>query len=91
MCKPWEGDVKFRAVEDFTAFAEPGYAKIAWSISVDPLGGTRALVRTETRVVTTDAASRRAFRRYWSFVWPGVTLIRREMLRMIKRRAERSA
>jgi hypothetical protein len=93
VCKPWEGDVKFRAVpaEEFAAFAEPGYAKIAWSITVTRLGGTRALIRTETRVVTTDGESRRRFRRYWSFVSPGVGLIRREMLRLIKRRAERSA
>jgi hypothetical protein len=93
VCKPWEGDVKFRAVpaEEFAAFAEPGYAKIAWSITVNRLGGTRSLIRTETRVVTTDAESRRRFRRYWSLVSPGVGLIRREMLRLIKRRAERSA
>jgi hypothetical protein len=91
VCKPWEGDVKFRAVDDFASFAEPGYAKIAWSLSVDALGGTRALVRTETRVVTTGAESRKLFRRYWSFASPGIRLIRREMLRMIKRRAEKSA
>jgi hypothetical protein len=92
VCKPWEGNVTFRAVpaEELAAFAEPGYAKIAWSVTVSRLGGTRALIRTETRVVTTDAESRRRFRRYWAFVSPGVGLIRREMLRLIKRKAERS-
>ncbi len=92
VCKPWEGDVKFRAVPaaELAAFAEPGYAKIAWSVTVTRLGGMRTLIRTETRVVTTDAESRRRFRRYWAFVSPGVGLIRREMLRLIKRKAERT-
>ena len=41
-------------------------------------------------MVTTDAESRRRFRRYWALVSPGMNLIRREMLRLIKRRAERT-
>ena len=93
VCKPWEGDVTFRPVpaEEFAAFAEPGYTKIAWGITVDRVGGLRTLIRTETRVSTTDDESRRRFRRYWAFVAPGVGLVRRELLRMIKRKAEKIA
>ena len=93
VCKPWEGDVTFRPVpaEEVAAFAEPGFTKIAWGITVDRVGGLRTLIRTETRVSTTDEESRRRFRRYWAFVAPGVGLVRRELLRMIKRQAEKSA
>jgi hypothetical protein len=80
-------------VEDgaaFAAFAEPGFAKAATSLRVDPEGaGTR--LETETRVVTTDAASRRAFGRYWAVIGRGSDLVRLSWLRAIARRAERAA
>jgi hypothetical protein len=46
------------------------------------------LLTTETRVYATDAASRRAFARYWRVIYPGSSLIRRMWLRAIKKRAE---
>jgi hypothetical protein len=46
---------------------------------------------TETRASTTDPQAREKFRRYWSFVAPGVELIRMAMMRPIKRDAERRA
>ena len=51
--------------------------------------GAGSRLSTETRVVTTDAATRRTFARYWLVVRTGSGLIRREMLRELKRRAER--
>jgi hypothetical protein len=89
--QPWKADVQFHGVEPekFAAFNEPGYAKIAWTMVVEPVSPTASVFRTETRVTTTDAESRRRFRRYWSLVSPGVLLIRREMLRLIRRDAER--
>jgi hypothetical protein len=42
-------------------------------------------------VATTDPSARAKFRRYWVMVSPGVLLIRREMLRLVKREAERRA
>lgn len=88
--QPWKADVQFRGLppEEFTAFNEPGYAKIAWTIVVEPKDATASVFRTETRVTTTDPDSRRRFRRYWSLVSPGVRLIRREILRLIRREAE---
>ena len=50
-----------------------------------------AILRTETRVVTTDPESRERFRRYWSVFSPGIVLIRYEVLRMVKAEAERGA
>ena len=90
--QPWETAPVFRSIpaEEFAAFAEPGYVKIAWTLRADPLfGDDRTVFRTETRVVTTDAVARARFRKYWAFVEPGVKLIRIAMLRPLKRQAER--
>lgn len=91
--QPWQPDVEFQglAPEEFTAFAEPGYAKIAWTLAVEPVAPERSIFRTETRVITTDPQSRERFRRYWSVVSPGIILIRYEMLRLVRREAARRA
>jgi hypothetical protein len=89
--QPWLANVRFRGLppEEFAAFQDPGYAKIVVSVVAEPIGRTESFFRTETRVMTTDADSRSRFRRYWSFVSPGVLLIRREMLRLVRQEAER--
>lgn len=91
--KPWEADVVFRALppQDFTAFHEPGFAKIVWTLRADPVDSTHSIFRTETRVMTTDAESRRLFRRYWAFVSPGIWLIRWVALDPVRKEAERRA
>lgn len=91
MTQPWRADVEFRSVppDEFAAFAEPGYVKVAWSLRVDPAEEGRSLFRTETRATTTDAASRAAFRRYWSLFSPGIVLVRRASLGLLKNEAER--
>jgi hypothetical protein len=89
--KPWEPNVRFRAVlpDDFAAFAQPGFVKIAWTLRVDPLEDGTSMFRTETRAVATDAEAVARFRRYWAFASPGIALIRRLSLRPLKREAER--
>ncbi len=89
--QPWEADVRFRSLppDEFAAFDAPGYAKIAWTIRAEPLGPATSRFCTETRVATTDADSRKRFRRYWTMVSPGVRLIRRESLRLVRADAER--
>ena len=77
----WRGGVRPDAPE-FRTFAEPGYAKMALNFVFD--GDT---LSTETRVLLTDEASRRAFRRYWLVIRPFSGLIRRAWLRAIARRA----
>ena len=80
----------FRDASEFVAFRELGYAKVAMNFSSRPLESGSEL-RTETRVVTTDAASRRRFGRYWRLIQPGSALVRRGWLAPAKRRAERAA
>jgi hypothetical protein len=88
--QPWQADVVFRGVppEEFAAFDEPDYVKIAWTLAVNPLGPDESVFRTETRVASTDLSARRKFRRYWAVVSPGILLIRREALRLVKQAAE---
>jgi hypothetical protein len=90
--QPWKADVVFRALppEEFAAFSEPGYVKIAWTLRADPVGPSSSVFRTETRAIATDSHSRVRFRRYWAFLSPGILLIRYEMLRLLRTEAERS-
>jgi hypothetical protein len=89
--QPWHADVTFRGLEPhaFAAFDEPGYAKIAWTLEAIPLGPSTSRFRTETRVLTTDPRSRVLFRRYWAVFSPGILLIRRASLGLVKADAER--
>jgi hypothetical protein len=91
--KPWEPVVRFRGMpgQQFLAFSEPGFAKIVWNLAVRPGRKAGSVLSTETRVSTTDADSRRRFRRYWRIFGPGIRLIRRIVLRRIQRDLRRSA
>jgi hypothetical protein len=88
---PWVANPVFRSIPsgEFEAFREPGYVKIIWSLRADPVDSGHSVFITETRASTTDPGAREKFRRYWSFVRPGVELIRLAMLSPIKRDAER--
>ncbi|HXP83019.1 MAG TPA: hypothetical protein VN976_24175 [Verrucomicrobiae bacterium] len=91
--QPWRANPIFRALPpaEFREFNDPGYVKIAWTLSSDPINPTKSIIRTETRATTTDPGSRAKFRRYWSLVMPGTILIRRIGLRLVKTEAERRA
>jgi hypothetical protein len=89
--RPWEANVTFRALppDRFAAFSEPGYVKIAWTLRAEPMTPTESLFRTETRAIATDDFARTKFRSYWSFLSPGIILIRWAMLGPLKSEAER--
>jgi hypothetical protein len=89
--QPWQANAVFRALapDAFKTFNEPGYVKIVWTLRADPIGAATSVLRTETRALATDAAARRAFRRYWSVFSPGIIAIRWMMLRPVKTEAER--
>ena len=86
----WKRDYGRKSVpaEAFTAFEEPGYAKIVLSFSVLPVGFDHSLLRYEARTGTTDEAARARFHRYWMLIRPGVTLVMRRALARIKAEAE---
>jgi hypothetical protein len=89
--RPWESNVRFWSLPpaEFAAFDAPGYAKIVWTLGARDDGAGASIAHTETRVLTTDPAARSRFRRYWALVSPGVVLIRRQSLRIVKADAER--
>jgi len=72
------------------AFARSGFVLIATSFEIEALGDITRL-STETRVQPTDAAAAHAFRPYWWLIRAGSGLIRRDVLRAVRRRAERGA
>ena len=77
--------------QDFAAFDQPGYAKMAANFRLDLIAGGRATrLSTETRVACTDPSSARRFGRYWRLIRPASGVIRRSWLMAIKRRAERA-
>jgi putative NADPH-quinone reductase len=91
--EPWKANPAFHGLprEEFRRFRDPGYAKIAFTLRVDPLDPNTSIAQTETRVQVTDAVSRARFRRYWSFLSPGMELIRIVLLQQLKAAAESPA
>jgi hypothetical protein len=87
----WRRDYGGRPVtaEEFVPFREPGYAKLAVSLAVQPAATGGTMLRYEARTATTDAVARRTFRRYWRLIRPGVAVVMRRALRSIKLDAER--
>ncbi len=81
------GGLKKIDAESFKKFDTAGYAKAVWNFSLDADGSNTRLT-TETRIKCLDDESRRSFGRYWIFIRPFSGLIRMEMLRTIKRKAE---
>ena len=91
--QPWKANVVFRALPpgEFAAFNDPDYVKIVWTLRADPVDAAHSIFRTETRAVATDAEARRKFRRYWSFLSPGIIVIRWMSLGPLKADAEQRA
>ncbi len=72
---------------NFREFEEKGFAKAVWNFSVDENENETCLT-TETRICCFDDESRRSFGFYWTFIQPFSGLIRREMLKIVKKKAE---
>jgi len=91
--QPWKANVVFRALppDQFAAFNAPDYVKIVWTLRADGVNAGQSIFRTETRAVATDAQARTKFRRYWSFLSPGIIIIRWMTLGPLKANAERRA
>ena len=89
----WAGETVWEQIEasDFGAYSRPGYAKIACNFSFRPYGEARTLVSYEARTRATDAASRRAFWRYWRVASPFVGRVMRAQLAVVARETARSA
>ena len=91
--QPWHEHVTFRPLppEEFAAFSEPGYVKIVWTLAAEPAGPGESWFITRTRVLATDAESRKKFRRYWAPMSAGIILIRYAGLPLVRKQAQRQA
>ena len=83
--KPWTptGHILYLSPEAFRSFDTPGYAKMVWQFYFVK-EGENTLVKTETRILCLDDASRKRFKWYWFFVKPFSGLVRRKILKMIE-------
>ena len=76
------------SADDFATFAPPDTARAALDFRFECLAGGNTRVTTETRITCSDERARRRFAAYWRIVRPGSGLIRREILRRLRARAE---
>jgi hypothetical protein len=91
--KFWRPDGGLRRLsrEEFAEFAEPGFAKAAWNLRLDPGPGPACELSTETRVLCLGDSARRKFLVYWRVVEPFSGLIRRSLLKGVRRAATSSS
>jgi hypothetical protein len=89
--KFWQGNIEWRDVppDEFAAFDEPGFGKIACDFRVRPCGEGRTLLSYECRSATTSPDARVKFARYWWLIRPFVGHIMRATLATIRQNAER--
>lgn len=91
--KFWRPVIRFAEVSaaEFRDFAEPGYAKTVYALSVRPLDGGRTLLSGLMRTATTDDHARRWFRRYWTFgVGYGAHVLVHALLDWVREAAEQA-
>jgi hypothetical protein len=92
--KFWRPVITFANVnaKDFSDFAEPGYAKTIYSLSVRPVGEERTLLSGVMRTATTDEKARRWFRRYWTYgVGSGAHVLVQGVIDVTREAAERQS
>jgi hypothetical protein len=75
---------------DFINFSRTGFAKVAWNFKLRAtLPETEiTILSTETRIQCFGPAALWKFRIYWSLVGPFSGLMRKEMLELVKTKAE---
>ncbi len=74
--------------EDFKVLQGAPLIKIAMNFRIEPVDAAPCMLTTETRVYVAGSQALHGFAAYWRMIYPGSSLIRREWLRAIKRRAE---
>jgi hypothetical protein len=85
--KPVSCPVPIHSLDEFLAFDQSGFSKAALNLRIIPLKAGECRVTTETRVVSYGRA-KTEFKAYWQVIAPFSGMIRREILRKIKKKAE---
>lgn len=89
--KFWKPVIEYSEVpaDRFATFSAPGYAKTIYALSVRPLDERRTLLTGTMRTATTDDASRRWFRAYWTLgVGSGAHVLVQGLLDVARENAE---
>jgi hypothetical protein len=73
---------------DFNRPVPAGLARGVWNFEISEGNNRQTILRTETRVICGDPASRRKFLAYWVIVRPFSGLIRLIMLRRVRQASE---
>ena len=93
--KFWRPVIEFAHVpsaDHFRAFAEPGFAKTIYALSVRSLDPGHTLLSGVMRTTTTDEHAQQWFRRYWTFgVGSGAHLLVNGLLDVTREMAEQKA
>jgi hypothetical protein len=87
--KPVARPIKIKSLEEFLSFDRDGFCKAALNLRIVENAPGVCDVITETRVLSYGSAQSE-FREYWRVIAPFSGLIRREILRKIKQRAEKN-
>jgi len=74
--------------EEFRAFQESGYVKVAVNFLFRSLDNGQTLVSTETRNLPMTRKDSCIFGRYWRIIYPGSAIIRRLWLDTLAKKAE---
>jgi len=81
------GNIQHCSKEEFISFDRPEFARATWNFEIAP-AGDRCILKTETRIQCLNQNSEKKFSHYWRLIRPFSGLIRMEMLRIVRKRAE---
>jgi hypothetical protein len=82
-----DGGVVHIPVEDFKAYREIGFGKVAWNFYIASAQNGKTILTTETRIHIEGKLAKLLFTLYWMIVRPFSGLIRIRMLKEIERQA----
>jgi hypothetical protein len=82
------GKIQSCTADEFIPFHDPEFAKATWNFEIITHQQREVVLKTETRIYCKNEKARKKFKRYWFFIRPFSGLIRIEMLKSIKRKAE---
>ena len=88
--KPVSVPIKIHSLDEFLNFEKDGFCKAALNLRIEEQKPGLCDVTTETRVLSYGSALS-SFNEYWRVIAPFSGLIRREILRKIKAKAERKS
>ena len=77
--------------DKFRDFSNAGFIKAVWNFAVAETGDGKSCLTTEIRIHPTDAGSMSKIKTYWGMLKPPSQMIRKEILKLIKKQAEREA